>query len=892
MNAEVAARIQHCKEKQSTRLNLNNMGLLEIPSAVFDLTSLTRLFLANNQLSTLPEAITKLTRLREMSLANNQLSTLPEMITKLTSLQVLSLANNQLSTLPEAITKITRLQSLSLANNQLRTVPEAITKFTRLQSLWLDNNQLNMLSEAITKLTCLQSLWLDNNQLNTLPEAITQLTSLQSLSLANNQLRTLPKAITKLTCLQSLWLDNNQLSTLPEAITKLTSLTELRLSNNQLSTLPEAITKLTRLQSLWLANNQLSTLPEAITKLTRLRVLSLANNQLSTLPDTITKLTSLKELNLRNNQLSNLPQAITTLEKLRTLRVDGNLDLISPPAEIVAAGMDAVRNYFAAFGTPQRLHEAKLLLVGEPRAGKTSIRNKLTIPDFRLNKEEQSTEGIAITAWTIPATQSGLQDDFRLNVWDFGGQEIYKATHQFFLTRRSIYLFVTEARKHEDTSTDIFYYWFNVVRLLGGNSPLLVVHNKCDLPAVQLPMSDYYRDFPNILHGEMRVSCDDNHAETIDELKARIIKIVKQLYAKEQVGMELPATWVAVREAIAQLRQDHILVDSYYELCRKHGLDQTIANVISRVFHQLGVFLHFQDDIRLQDRIFLNHEWVTDAVYRVLDNREIIEQHGRFSPVALQGIWHEERHRTMRQKLIDLMCKFELCYPLANGDYLAPQLLPGDLSKLYEWRSEQNNLHFVYEYDFLPRGILSRVIVRLHHNIYQDTHWYSGVLLEWGGTRALVREERLQKRIIVRLEGGDRRGLLAIVRREIEQIHDSFGPELRVAEKIPCNCATCVMVAEPHFYSHEQLQSRLESGKYTTDCDKKPHHAVQIHDLLAAVSPPTQRERELDELQKQEMHLGDIRAGGNIYLTVVENSQNVAVGRGIEQSLTSSPDHE
>ncbi|WP_347242416.1 hypothetical protein [Nostoc sp. FACHB-888] len=28
--------------------------------------------------------------------------------------------------------------------------------------------------------------------------------------------------------------------------------------------------------------------------------------------------------------------------------------------------------------------------------------------------------------------------EFRVNIWDFGGQEIYHATHQFFLTRRSL----------------------------------------------------------------------------------------------------------------------------------------------------------------------------------------------------------------------------------------------------------------------------------------------------------------------------------------------------------------------------------------------------------------------------------------------------------------------
>ena len=34
----------------------------------------------------------------------------------------------------------------------------------------------------------------------------------------------------------------------------------------------------------------------------------------------------------------------------------------------------------------------------------------------------------------------------RLAVWDFGGQEIYHATHQFFLTDQSLFVLVWSAR--------------------------------------------------------------------------------------------------------------------------------------------------------------------------------------------------------------------------------------------------------------------------------------------------------------------------------------------------------------------------------------------------------------------------------------------------------------
>jgi len=79
------------------------------------------------------------------------------------------------------------------------------------------------------------------------------------------------------------------------------------------------------------------------------------------------------------------------------------------------------------------LAEAKLLIVGEPGAGKTSLAKKILDPDYVLDATEDSTEGIDVMAWQFPAStgvrdQAGeqlLQRDFRANIWDFGGQEIY-----------------------------------------------------------------------------------------------------------------------------------------------------------------------------------------------------------------------------------------------------------------------------------------------------------------------------------------------------------------------------------------------------------------------------------------------------------------------------------
>ena len=82
------------------------------------------------------------------------------------------------------------------------------------------------------------------------------------------------------------------------------------------------------------------------------------------------------------------------------------------------------------------------------------------------------TDGIAIADWPI-----ALEDaDVRVHVWDFGGQEIMHATHQFFLTQRSLYLVVLNGRQgREDADAE---YWLNLIASFSGESPVIVVLNQ------------------------------------------------------------------------------------------------------------------------------------------------------------------------------------------------------------------------------------------------------------------------------------------------------------------------------------------------------------------------------------------------------------------------------
>ena len=273
----------------------------------------------------------------------------------------------------------------------------------------------------------------------------------EKLDLSGKGLTKIPEAIANLTNLTQLDLYNNKITEIPEAIAKLTNLTQLHLGFNQITEIPEAIAKLTNLTQLDLTGNQINEIPEAIAKLTNLTELDLSYNKITEIPVAITKLTNLTQLDLSYNKITEVP-----LEILNT----------NDPKEIF--------NYLRQIRTSKTrpLHEAKLLLIGQGSVGKTSLIERLVRDKY--NNNQPQTDGLNVETWNVQVNSK----DIRLNVWDFGGQEIYHATHQFFLTKRSLYLLVCNCRTSEEENR--IEYWLKLIESFGGKSPVIIVGNKKD----------------------------------------------------------------------------------------------------------------------------------------------------------------------------------------------------------------------------------------------------------------------------------------------------------------------------------------------------------------------------------------------------------------------------
>ena len=748
---DVLRKIEDAAARKATELNLSGQRIKKFPPEICQLSSLQILDLRNNQLSSVPAEISQLSSLQELYLGRNQLSSVPAEISQLSSLQRLSLNENQLSSIPAEISQLSSLQELYLRNNQLSSIPAEICQLSSLQKLDLSDNQLSSIPAEICQLSSLQKLDLRNNQLSSIPAEISQLSSLQYLELSDNQLSSLPEEITQLSSLHSLDLRNNQLSSVPAEICQLSSLQYLELSFNQLSSVPAEISQLSSLQILDLSDNQLSSLPAEISQLSSLQILNLGDNQLSSLPAEISQLSSLQELYLNGNPLPIPPEILAKFDE---------------PATII--------NYYLQQQQEETLplNEAKMLVVGQGNVGKTSLVKRLIYNEF--NPDEDKTEGIDILPWEIEANESTIQ----VNVWDFGGQEIYHATHQFFLTKRSLYLLVLDARQGEDANR--LEYWLKIIQSYGGESPVIIVGNKTDQHPLDLDKRGLQNKYPNI-KAILETSCKEGNG--IEAVKNCITEEIAQL---KHVGDLLPKTWFKVKTRLEDMEKDYISYEDYEEICKKENVTQEQnQSTLVGFLHDLGIVLNFKDDPRLETTQVLKPEWVTNGVYKILNDRDlIIESKGVLNLQDLTRILDRNRYpRTKHAFIIKIMKKFELCFRLDEDDrYLIPDLLPKEEPDTGEWKDA---LTFEYHYNVLPNSIISRFIVRTNQYISQRTYWRTGVVLANEGNRALVNSDREEKIIYIKVSGSPptRRSFLAVARSHFDHIHGTI-PKIEAREKV------------------------------------------------------------------------------------------------------------
>jgi GTPase SAR1 family protein len=393
--------------------------------------------------------------------------------------------------------------------------------------------------------------------------------------------------------------------------------------------------------------------------------------------------------------------------------------------------------YQSTEGETEFLYEAKMVLVGNGRVGKTTI-SKNIIGNYGIYDNEESTHGIEVRKWDCKFSKEDLKtlfsrlppqvlaanvnwtklknEGFRLNIWDFGGQGKYRAVQQFFCSRNSLYLYVTSVDDEFINKNDVyinFSYWIPFISTFGFNqsqnhkSPVIYIYNKTDkIQGSGLEKKKRIKDQVEVASkGESFVNVSDvidiscNNAKDIEALRTQIRQILPFI-SDDVFTRRYGKGWLDTKQELESLNEAFIFKERYVSIfkinVRKYQElalveEESQAETWLTVLDAIGSVIYFSEEkvkivvqednkkpVHLSQIVILQPEWLKEIAYEVLNCEVVINRRGEFDAHDFDKIWPKVAPQQY-DLLIQMMLAFELCYhsdKFGREIYVVPALFP------------------------------------------------------------------------------------------------------------------------------------------------------------------------------------------------------------------------
>ena len=410
------------------------------------------------------------------------------------------------------------------------------------------------------------------------------------------------------------------------------------------------------------------------------------------------------------------------------------------------------------------INESKVILLGDGGAGKTYLVDRIFNDGEKLPRthEPDTTTGILIRDYPMEMENGSLMS---VRFWDFGGQQIMHSMHRCFLTSRSLYVVLLDARN--DTQDFQAYYWLNNIKSFAPDAPVILVINKMDQnPTASVNQRELTRKYPN-LKEVIRISALKDEKEEFDHF---LYRLKQQLTILDGYGMEFPISWFQIMKTLEEKHQKEVYYieqDDYEDICIENGIkDPEIQRWLLEWFNDLGVCFSFHkgnDNLSLSPYKVLDPKWLLNAIYLIIYfGREKAEK-GILSGSAIKNILKNQSGSVYKDKkypyrsttipfILEIMRKFEISYPLDSGREFIPALCQKEEGNEECLEEKEPMLEYLFRYEYLPENVLHRLMIQM--NQWLDFHciWRSGMRMQEDSTglSALIRAQQKQLHIFIR----------------------------------------------------------------------------------------------------------------------------------------------
>lgn len=770
-------------------------------------------------------------------------------------LQQLELYNTTFGSL--VLSDYTSLEQLSIVRNVNLSVIHGLDKLTSLKKLDLSECSILKDLPGLERLTSLTKLALSMcDSLTGLP-GLDKLTSLTELDLSMcDSLTELPN-LKNLITLSYLDLAECERLTGLYGLENLSALTDLDLNNCNSLTELSGLEKLTSLVKLNLsACSSLTKLPEGLRNLKSLRCLSLRHMNLKALPDWLPEIAEGFSLGW-DFPTSGKNKASVNLYGSTVVGVD--MTIFEQPYNVIKEWFEKGRK-----GENIPLNEIKVVFLGDGEAGKShTIARLMNDGGAPVDYMDQSTPGIVIKRKDYDLQDYGLGDrKFRVHYWDFGGQEIMHSMHRIFLTGRTMYVVLINAR--DDTQGARARYWLHNVKSFAPDAPVLLVLNKIDQnEKASVDEKDLRGRYPRLTE-IVKLSAKEFSKEEFNEAFTKVL--LEEIQKTGYLDAQWPVSWTKVKERLEKMTDHYIMGDAYQTICQECSVDSNQQNLL-HWFNDLGISFCWcdeEEDYALEDHVILRPDWITNALYIILFNHLEGAHYGliphksiykllknaRITPSIRCTLPDAKYSNGDIQYVLGVMRKFNLSFDDKDGCEFIPMLCQQNSTvDVQYYHKDEDVLEFNMDFDYLPDNLLHRLMVERHAELDMKNVWRKGARFEFDklGYSAVVVIDGNTLRFFIRHTDAMHRPntYLTMLKANVDRIVKKMGL------KPPTNQLVYKLDGKRDVFDYENLKLRLEVGQ-TQELSTAHRRMIPIKDILNQSAPDglENEQRLLDAIQE------------------------------------------
>ncbi|XP_045198296.2 uncharacterized protein LOC123552619, partial [Mercenaria mercenaria] len=300
----------------------------------------------------------------------------------------------------------------------------------------------------------------------------------------------------------------------------------------------------------------------------------------------------------------------------------------------------------------------------------------LQTPQVNEEKLMALSSGEMATFSNVVEVQKDSPEKF-FDIWDFGGQYIFYATHALFHSRKALYLLVFDLTKPLDTIVldeefpgetgdrnmeHFARFWMESIHAYAGSDPrvILVGTHKDKLLGNDRLWKEYFEnirllfdDTELINHIEKEDFAVDNH-DMSDPGIADLIGFIFKKHEEQVHPVEIPARWMQLEKVLRGQKTPIISFQDVVELDKRNEyplFDEEQLKLFLHYHHEKGS-LFFYDEDQLSDFVCLDPKFLIDAFKCIITSeqfykndpdirslRKVLSKEGRLTRQLINKVW-------------------------------------------------------------------------------------------------------------------------------------------------------------------------------------------------------------------------------------------------------------